>query len=170
MDPLALNAQALAEPWRLWTGHLAHFGWEHALANGAALGLPLLLACRRDRLRLLMGTLLLAPLLSLLLLPILGEGQYRGASGLACALWALVGLRLGQRRESASVGLLMLSGLALKLGTEAAFGTCFLLRPGGWQTLPAAHLWGTALGLTFALPTWLRAHPAGARIKGVQRG
>jgi len=170
MDPLALNAQALAEPWRLWTGHLAHFGLAHALANGAALGLPLLLASRRDRLRLIPVTLLLAPLLSLLLLPFLGGGQYRGASGLACALWALVGLRLCPRRESASVGLLMLGGLALKLGAEAAFGGCFLLQAEGWQTLPAAHLWGTALGLAFALPAGFHAHPSPGKIHGAQRG
>lgn len=161
MDPLALTSEALREPWRLWTGHLVHFGWEHTLANLVALATPLLLASRRDRPRLVSALLLGAPLLSLLLLPSLGAAQYRGASGLACALWALVGLRLAGRGESAPVGLLMLGGLGLKLGLEAAFGSCFLLHPQGWQTLPAAHLWGTLLGLTLALPPWPRLRSTG---------
>ena len=49
MDPLALTAGALREPWRLWTCHLVHFGWGHALANAFALSVPLLLAHRQDR-------------------------------------------------------------------------------------------------------------------------
>ena len=152
MDPLALTAEALREPWRLWTGHLAHFGWEHALANALALAVPWVPAARSDRRRLALAMLLLPPALSLVLLPGLGEATYRGASGLACALWALVGLRLTARRESGSVGLMMLGGLGLKLGAEAAFGVGILAHSGGWQTLPAAHLWGALLGLAAALP------------------
>jgi len=156
MDPLALTSEALREPWRLWTGHLVHFGWEHTFANLVALAVPLVLASRLDRRRLAFTLLLGTPLLSLLLLPSLGDAEYRGASGLACLLWALVGLRLAGRQESSPVGLLMLGGLGLKLGLEAAFGSCFLLRPEGWQTLPAAHLWGTLIGLSLALPPWPR--------------
>jgi len=156
MDPLALTAEALREPWRLWTGHLVHFGWGHAVANLFALLVPALLVPRQDRMRLLALLLLMPPLLSLLLLMDPDLGQYRGASGLACALWAWVGLRLGVRRESTSIGLMMLGGLLLKLGAEAALGGCFLVRPQGWQTLPAAHLWGSMLGLAFAFPVWPR--------------
>jgi len=152
MDALALTAEALREPWRLWTGHLVHFGWEHALTNAVALAVPWVLAAPEDRRRLALGMLLLPPLLSLLLLPSLGGGEYRGASGLACAWWALVGLRLAGRRESRSVGWLMLSGLACKLAVEAALGAGFLLRPEGWSTLPVAHNWGALLGLAAALP------------------
>ncbi len=159
MDPFALTADALREPWRLWTGHLAHFGWEHLFANTMALAVPFVLVAPRDRRRLLGTALLLAPLLSLALLPGLGTGQYRGASGLACALWALVGLRLTLRRESQGVGLLLLGGLLLKLGAEAALGSSLLLRPEGWQVLPAAHLWGTLLGLAFALVPTFKGYP-----------
>lgn len=152
MGPLALTAEALREPWRLWTGHLAHFGWEHALANAAALAVPWVLAAPRDRLRLAFATAFLPPLLSLLLLPSLAGGEYRGASGLACALWSMVGLRLARQRESRPTGVLLLSGLALKLLAEATLGAPLLARPGGWQPLPLAHLWGTLLGLLAALP------------------
>ncbi|WP_243317999.1 hypothetical protein [Geothrix paludis] len=160
MDTLALTAEALREPWRLWTGHLVHFGWEHALANAVALAVPWILAAPRNRRRLALAMLVLPPLVSLLLLPSLGGGEYRGASGLACALWALAGLRLAGQQGSTPVGLLMLGGLGLKLGAEAAFGGSFLLHPDGWQTLTAAHRWGVLLGLASALPPWPRPHPA----------
>lgn len=150
MDPLALTSEALREPWRLWTGHLAHFGWEHGLANALALAVPAILLRRQDRGRLLLAILVMAPLLSLTLLPSLGEGQYRGASGLACALWAWVGLRLAGRRESVAPGLLLLGGLALKLSFESALGACFLTAHPGWQTLPPAHTLGALLGLSLA--------------------
>jgi membrane associated rhomboid family serine protease len=160
MDPLALTAGALREPWRLWTCHLVHFGWGHALANAFALSVPLLLAHRQDRPRLLGMALLAAPLLSLLLLGTVGLGQYCGASGLACVLWAWVGIRLACRRESTFIGFLMLGGLLLKLGAEAALVGSFLIRPEGWQALPAAHLWGSLLGLAFAFPVWPRVSQA----------
>ncbi len=160
MDPWALTADALREPWRLWTGHLAHYGWEHAGANVVALLVPLLLLPPAERRRAILALLVAAPLLSLALLPGLGGGEYRGASGLACALWCLAGLRLVQRRESAAVGVLLLGGLGLKLALEAALGACFLVRADGWQALPAAHLAGAVLGLALALPGPRQARPA----------
>lgn len=159
MDALALTAEALREPWRLWTGHLIHFGWAHALPNALACAVPLLLLSPRDRAPALARLFLLAPLLSLLLLPGLGGGQYRGASGLACALWALAGLALIQRRESAATGALLLGGLALKVATEAALGTPLLARAAGWQALPLAHFGGSLLGLAAGLPRLRAAVP-----------
>lgn len=159
MDSLALSAEALREPWRLWTGHLVHFGWAHALANAVALAVPGILAAPGDRRRMARAMLLLAPLLSLLLLPSLAGAEYRGASGLACALWAQAGLGLLLRRESVPGGALLLGGLALKLILEAALGAPFLVRPEGWQSLSQAHLWGAMLGLGAglagtSLPGW----------------
>lgn len=162
MDPLVLSAEALREPWRLWTGHLIHHSWSHALANAVALAVPWILASPGDRRRLALATVLIPPLLSLLLLPSLAGAEYRGASGLACALWALAGLGPLLRRESAAVGALLLGGLALKLILELALGAPFLARAEGWQSLPQAHLWGALLGLGAALarPSLLRpGHP-----------
>lgn len=147
MDPWALTDQALREPWRLWTGHLVHYGWLHALVNAVALLVPLVLVSPRERVRAGLMLFLLAPLLSLVLLPSLGGGAFRGASGLACALWALAGLRLSWHQESNTTGLLMLTGLGLKLVAEAALGAPVLLPAASWRTLPAAHLWGACLGL-----------------------
>jgi rhomboid family GlyGly-CTERM serine protease len=147
MDLLALTADALREPWRLWTSHLVHFGWNHVLANTLALAVPAILVRRQDRGELLITAFLVMPLLSLLLLPGLGPSHYRGASGLACALWAWVGLRLAIRRESFSAGLALLGGLALKVTLEGAFGSSLMPSQQGWQSLPAAHVWGALLGL-----------------------
>jgi rhomboid family GlyGly-CTERM serine protease len=163
MDPLTLSAEALREPWRLWACHLVHFGWEHALANALALVVPLLLMPKQDRARLLAFSLFAAPILSLLLLLDPDLGQYRGASGLACALWAWVGLRLACSREAPAIGLLLVGGLLLKLGTEVALGGAFLVHPDGWRALPAAHLWGTLMGLAGALPGFQRARCGLAR-------
>lgn len=160
MEPLALTAEALREPWRLWTGHLVHYGWAHALANAAALLVPVVLIPPQARRRLLAVALLAAPLLSLLILADLGQGQYRGASGLACALWAWAGLWLLVSEGRPTLGCWMLGGLLLKLAAETVPGGGLLLRPEGWQILPAAHLWGALIGLLATLPTRLRPHPA----------
>lgn len=159
MDLWALNAQALREPWRLWTGHLAHHGWEHAAANAVALAVPLLLLPAWERRRAGLALLVLAPLLSLALMPDLGTGEYRGASGLACALWALAGLQLARRRASAPAGLLLLGALGAKLGAEAILGSTLLVHAGDWQVLPTAHLGGALLGLASALSGGLRPRP-----------
>jgi len=147
MNPLALTSEALREPWRLWTGHLLHFSWSHALTNLVAFAIPSFLAHREDRLRLGLLLLGIAPLLSLLLLPSLQGGHYRGASGLICALWAMVGLRLTRRNEARTAGFLMLGVLGLKLALEAHLGRGVISPGSGWQPLPVAHVWGTLLGL-----------------------
>lgn len=146
MDSFALTAEALKEPWRLWTGHITHFGWEHALINLTALAIPTLLAHPKERLRIVLSLLVVAPLLSLMILHQLEGGQYRGASGLACAIWALVGLRLARKQESPWLGVLLLGLLSLKLILEARLGSG-LVHSGVWQLLPIAHLGGAGLGL-----------------------
>ncbi len=40
------NAVAHGEWWRIWTGHLVHFGWPHFIADG---GLFLILGCLLER-------------------------------------------------------------------------------------------------------------------------
>lgn len=154
MDSFALTTAALQEPWRLWTCHLAHFGWAHALANGVALAVPWLLVDRSDRVRLGLALVLLAPLLSLLvLLDLPADGTYRGASGLACGLWALAGLRLLGSRDTRTLGVALLGVIALKLVAEQGFGLG-LLHPEGWRVFPAAHGWGAFLGLVGGLLAW----------------
>jgi len=147
MSPWTLDANWAQEPWRLWTCHLAHFDVRHAVVNLAALAVPLLLVARMDRFRLGSMLLLLAPLLSLSILPFLDGGTYSGASGIACAAWACVGIRLAGRRESFSLGCLVLGLLGLKFAVEGLTGAGVLVHGGGWQTLAEAHTVGALLGL-----------------------
>jgi len=151
LNPLVLDSGALGQPWRLWTCHLLHFSLAHAFLNLAALALPFLLAGRRlARRAVLWLGLAGAPLLSLALLPALEGGQYRGASGLACAAWAMVGLTLALGPGTRLKGALLLGPLALKLILEG-LGVGTVLQPAGWQVLPAAHLYGALLGCLAAL-------------------
>jgi membrane associated rhomboid family serine protease len=146
------------QPWRLWTCHLVHFGAAHALLNLAALAAPFVLLPARGRLAL--GLALLAPVLSMLLLPGLDGGSYRGASGLACVAWAMAGPALVRRDRL--LGGLWLGVLAAKLGLEAVRGSALLAGGTGWASLPAAHAWGALLGL-IASPL-VRVNPRGARV------
>lgn len=148
-DPWSLTERALQEPWRLWTGQFIHWSWGHALANLLALFVPLALLEAPTRRRALLGLGLLAPLLSLSLLPFLANAPYRGASGLACALWALAGvslLRQGKGARGPGLGLLFLLGMKLFLEARGA-GTPFAE---GWRSLPWAHVLGGAWGIFWA--------------------
>jgi membrane associated rhomboid family serine protease len=145
MTPLTVNA--LQEPWSLWTCHLAHHDWQHAADNALALSIPLLLAQRQDRGRTLLWLFLLAPLLSLALLPSLQGETYGGFSGLGCAAWTLVGLQLLFREETLPVGGMMLALLGLKFAVEGMTGSGLLAHHGRWQTLSDSHLYGMLLGL-----------------------
>lgn len=146
MSPWVL-ARGTFEPWRLWTCHALHFGWRHALVNLGAMAVPLAMLRPRSWPRLLAALLLLAPVLSLLILVSLGSAQYRGASGLACAAWAMAGAGLARGRRARAEGLALLGLLALKLALEAWSGAALLPGGPGWTSLPAAHRWGALLGL-----------------------
>jgi len=147
MMPFQLTADALHEPWRLWTCHLAHHDGQHAADNLLALAVPFALAPRRERVRLLACLLLAAPFLSLALLPFLDGGSYCGLSGLACFAWAMVGLHLASESESFAAGGLMLGLLALKFCVESFTGCGLIQHDGRWQTLSESHTFGTLLGL-----------------------
>lgn len=161
MDPWSLTRAAMIEPWRLWTGHLVHYSAAHALSNAFALAVPLILLPEAERPAAIRALLIGAPLLSLTLLPLLSGGDaYRGASGLACILWALAGLRLCRPGEAVPVGLLLLTGLTLKLAAEAMALPSGLVPAGGWRALPAAHLRGAMVGLVLGLLPGDRARRA----------
>ncbi|MBI3131966.1 MAG: hypothetical protein HYZ13_11625 [Acidobacteria bacterium] len=150
MNPFELTTSALREPWRLWTGHLAHWSLGHAAVNLGACLLPLAFlpsAIRRQLLRTLPWML---PLGSLLLLPFLAGRPYRGASGLACLLWVAAAFplaRAGRWPEALVFGL----GALLKSMLEVAGGIHPLSPDAAWEGLPMAHVTGAALGLGWGL-------------------
>lgn len=147
MSPFVLTREALLQPWRLWTCHALQFGWTHALLNLGALAVPAALVRPRVWPRMALALLVLAPVLGLAILLHLGDAEYRGASGLACAAWALAGVHLARARESRMEGLVLLGLLSAKLLAEIVAGATFLPGGPGWVSLPAAHRWGAALGV-----------------------
>lgn len=144
VGPFVLDGGAWTQPWRLWTCHLVHFGPWHALLNLAALAAPFAVLPRPLRIRLALGLALAAPLVSLALLPLIGDGTYRGASGLACAAWAASGLALLRERRLEALSLLALLGG--KLAWEAFRGAPWMPGGEGWTALPAAHGIGALAG------------------------
>ena len=141
------DAISQGEIWRLWTGHLLHFGALHAATGAAALLLIGSALRGEDRLRWLAGLAVGAPLLSLALLiaaPDLGE--YRGASGLIVAslAWLLTGLAASGSRGAAIAVVVLLVGIAAEsLGFALPASTL----PEGVRTAWQAHDFGALLGL-----------------------
>jgi rhomboid family GlyGly-CTERM serine protease len=153
----ALTGDALArfELWRLWTGHLVHFGAAHL--RGDLLAFVVWATLLEAESRAVLGRVLLgaAPALSLAILfgyPTLAE--YRGLSGLDCSLVvALIVLRGVASSKLRGLGWLCLGCFAAKCGYELVSGQA-LLAPDlgrGVALLPAAHLLGAAGGVLVVL-------------------
>jgi membrane associated rhomboid family serine protease len=179
---LALTAAALrGEWWRLWTGHFVHYDIAHLTTNAIAALVPLALVQWPARRRLLLTIPIIAPALSLLLLAFARFDEYRGASGLALALWVGVALTLARSGEPAvwatrgasavraaardrRTGHALLFLVAAKLAMEAA-GTGHVWR--GVAALPLAHLGGSLAGVFAAILTTSPRGPAGQRDRGI---
>lgn len=148
---LQRGAVASGEVWRLWTAHLVHFGWRHALFDALALALLARgVLCTVPLRRLLVAGLGVAPLLSLAVLWLQpGLREYRGASGLVVALLAWLVVDTWRQRR-AGRGWLGFAAAALvgKLAWEAWPGHAAgsLVLPPGVSVAWSAHLAGALLG------------------------
>ncbi len=154
MDALALTPAALSDGswWRLWTCHLAHYDAAHALTGALACAIPLVLLPRAGRIRVLLALLLIAPLIAVAALLDARTAEYRGASGLATALWASAGS--ARRRER--IGVAMLALLGAFLLREAWVGVTV---HADWVACAAAHRLGALLGALAALTSPARRLP-----------
>jgi rhomboid family GlyGly-CTERM serine protease len=149
----ALGPRALAdgELWRLWTGHLVHFGPAHLRGDLLAFLVWAALLESESRRALAQILLLVAPLLSLSILfcyPTLE--QYRGLSGLDCSLVVtLIWSRGLQSARLRSVGALGLACFVFKCAYEVVVGKAILAPDlgAGAKLLPLAHVLGAVLGL-----------------------
>lgn len=159
------------EVWRLLSGHLLHVGWNHLLLNLAgllilALGFPG--SGARRPLSFLLSLLVLALGTGLGLLAFTPALHwYVGLSGALHGLVALAAAGEWNRRPALAV--LMLLGLAAKLGWEQLAGS-----PAATETLIGApvivdaHLWGGLCGALLALPrllprSWVPVRAVGPR-------
>jgi membrane associated rhomboid family serine protease len=121
--------------WEYWTCQFAHWDARHLLFNLIAALPPLVLAPPPLRRRILPWLLVLAPLLTVVV-RLATTTDYRGASGLVVALWALVGVT----QRSAP----LLLALAAKLAAEA----CGLMPESqSFVTLAAVHYAGAIAGV-----------------------
>jgi membrane associated rhomboid family serine protease len=165
LTPVALQG----EWWRLWTGHLVHYDALHLTTNVIASGVPLTLLDRKARWHLLVAMLLIAPALSVFLLMHAGFDEYRGASGLALAVWAAAAItllrsgssssrapfasndfasaRLATERDRATGWALIFLAATKLVAETAGSGHVWIAVP----ALPFAHLAGALLGVLAAI-------------------
>jgi rhomboid family GlyGly-CTERM serine protease len=139
------------EGWRLWSGHLVHFGLPHAWFDALALAALVFGALQTlSPARLLGAGLVVAPLLSLSVLGLEpGLQEYRGASGLVVALLAWTVADLWRRRAVPRRWLALGAiGLVGKVAWDAGPGRHVAsgVLPAGVAVAWSAHLAGAVLG------------------------
>ena len=142
------------EIWRLWTGHLVHFSWQHALADIMVLFVVTHILVHHTSNRVVALALLVgAPLISLGLLLVAADLRvYAGASGLAMMLGVAVGCVLWRadyrlRGMVGGLGLIVLIKLLID-ANSSGFG--FSTLPAGVQVAWQAHAIGACLGWLLA--------------------
>lgn len=147
MSAWALTPDALSgEVWRLWTGHLAHYSFEHFLLNVVAALPPLLLLRARDRWRALVWAAVAAPAVSGMVLMTPFGTEYRGMSALVVGLWFSAPILA---RRPSSLACVMFIVASAKLILEMS--TSFSLNAIDVTPLPLAHGAGGAAGVSWAI-------------------
>ncbi|HEX9501235.1 MAG TPA: hypothetical protein VGA10_06230 [Thermoanaerobaculia bacterium] len=153
IDHWSLTSAALhGQPWRLWTGHIVHYGPSHFFPDMLAMIPPLLLLAPRHRLRIIVWGLAIAPLISLAILAAVPGVEYRGSSALAVTIWILGPLLYFNRhpysdqRVSPAAAYLLLTFCLVKLLLETF--TSFRLGFTEVPPLPLAHWLGAIAGVT----------------------
>jgi rhomboid family GlyGly-CTERM serine protease len=148
--------------WRLWTGHLVHFGMPHAATDALVLLAAGAIAERSTGpARLLRHLVLAAPFVALLLLAVMpGLDEYRGASSLGAMLAVAAGItawpQAGRWRPAMLAG-----GAAFAAATAMhalGVGMASASLPQGVLVAWQAHLLGAACGMAAGLPRLLSAH------------
>jgi membrane associated rhomboid family serine protease len=150
------SGAAQGEVWRLWTGHIAHYGWMHFALNALAAAPALAMVPARDRRLLLIPAFVAAPLISCVILMSPFGFEYRGASALVVGLWFYAGIRERSRRGNimlalASIKVILEMTSPLRLGMIAV------------APLPVAHLAGGIAGIVTAVFSRLQTRRAANR-------
>lgn len=156
---LAFERDAIltGEIWRLWTGHVVHFSWSHALADLPLLGIALFITWREIGLRPLLAIAFFAPpILSCALLWLIPDlVLYQGASGLTALFTTLASVLVWQRCTRWEVrGLIALLGLLFlwQIYQEATGHSQGMSQlPEGVKVVWQIHLIGALLGYSISL-------------------
>ena len=154
------DAILAGEAWRLWTGHLVHFSWLHALTDVMVLFVVSHILAHHTGSRVVVLALLAgAPFISLgLLLAVPDLRVYAGASGIAMMIGVAVGCVLWctDHRLRGVIGVLALVALIKLLMDANSSGLVHSTLPAGVQIAWQAHAIGACLG-------WLLAQNFAAR-------
>lgn len=163
---LTHEAWAHGEVWRLWTGHLVHFGAAHLRGDLLAFAVWAALLEQGHRRVLALIVLGGAPLLALAILGIHPQlAEYRGLSGLDCSLVvALLGARGLASERGRSLGVACLALFLAKCAYELVVGRAILAPDlgDGVKLLPLAHVLGAVVGWA-AYRAQVRGHRAADR-------
>lgn len=165
-------AAAVAEPWRLLTGHFVHINWMHALINAAAWWIVARLFAPELSPRHQWSVVLASALCISVGLATLHPtiAWYRGFSGVLHALffaggvqWLTTSLRregqLDVRRLWLPVVLVLGGAIKVLIEQPAGSATPFAEWLGA-GTVPQAHLLGASVGVVFGLAAGLRTPAA----------
>ncbi len=153
------TAVAAGEGWRVFSGHVTHFGLEHLMWDASVFVVLGVMCERRSRIATLVCLGIAMPLISAAVWLLLPEmASYRGLSGLDTALFALLGvmmltenLRAGRRGWVAVIFLLLLAMVAKISWEFLTGGTIFVDSSSGqFVPVPLAHLVGAGIGLLVA--------------------
>jgi len=150
------DAVAAGQWWRIVSGHVTHWNFDHLFWDGAVFAVLGVLCERRNRVHFFVGLLAAAVLIPLSVWLLLPEMRtYRGLSGLdtglftMLAIWTLV--EKWQARQGRWVALLfcLLAGLVVKIAFEMfTGGTIFVdAATADFHPVPLAHVVGAAVGI-----------------------
>lgn len=137
------------EFWRLWTGHLVHFGPSHLVADLIVFLIAGVWLERISPPKLRWLLLVLPPVLGVVLFrgeP--GMTRYGGLSGVTAGVITVLGLELVGERGWRGIGTVLLLVLGLKIGFELIRGAPLVadFAADGVRSVPLAHVAGGLLG------------------------
>jgi rhomboid family GlyGly-CTERM serine protease len=159
---LELDRDALRQGqlWRIATGHLTHFDWDHLTWDLCAL---LLLGTMAElEHRRAMAATLVASALTIGVAVLAFQPQfthYRGLSGIDSALFGLVVTQLGltgyreRHAFTLTIAALALTAFTLKCGFELTIAQTLFTTATTYAPVPLAHLVGAATGVAVAMLT-----------------
>lgn len=149
-EALALDRAAVfTQIWRLWTGHLVHWSFEHFVWDGVTFAALAWLLAKLAPRALCLLLILGSPLISAAVLIAEPDLQlYGGLSGLDVALWVAVCLVIARHsfdRPTRRIAWLALFGGLIKVGFELTTGNAALVG-GDIVLVTSAHLAGALVG------------------------
>lgn len=166
------------ELWRIWTGHVVHFGLSHVTWN-LAVFVPSGWWLERLWPKTTRWYYAVSPLVISAAMLALDPSltRYAGLSGLATGMLVLLAaLQLGRRAEEPAwfwISVLLL--VAIKIGVELFTGApVFVSGFGDIRTVPLAHIFGIVCAIAFWIPSKMTRHAvareqASERISGSWR-